>query len=137
MASIITDRGLQVIGATASGTGEANTDRPIDSMSVDDQGTGFSSGDTSLDDAGTVSNHAVNNFDSAPSRSGQTISHEATFGDGEANFEITRIALHNDTEGNVSEATDTLVGGVDGQSLNKTSDFSMTFTLDIQYTDNS
>lgn len=137
MAAIIVNNGLHVIGARASNTGETDHDRAIQSMSVDDQGTGFSATDDALDDAGAVSNEADADFDSTPSRSGETFSHTATFGTSEANFEIQRVALHNDTAANVSTSSTTLVGGVDGQSLTKTSDFSLTVTLDISYSDNS
>ena len=137
MASIIVDRGLNVIAGRASETADGFA--AIESMAVDDDSAAFSAGDDSLDDAGggAPANVATSNFDQTPTRTGQTVSHAATFGTGAANFTIRRVSLHNDVAANVSGTSVTLVGGIDGQSITKTSDFSMTITVDIQYADNS
>lgn len=140
MAAIIPDNGLQRIGVQASqataGTGPTyNASRHIQTMSVDDSAGAFASGHDALDDAGAVSNEA--DAATTNTRSGQVISHVATFGTGVANFEIKRIALHDDTTTNVTTSSTTLVAGIDAQSLTKTSDFSMDITVDITYTDAS
>ena len=103
-------------------------------MSVDDSGTAFTTTDTDL---GSPVNLQVNDFDATPTRTAETVSHVATYDTGEANFTVARIALHNDTAANVTGSSTTLFGGIDGQSITKTSDFSMTITIDITYTDNS
>lgn len=106
-------------------------------MSVDDSTVAFTDTDTALDDGGVVSNEADVDFDATPTRSGQTVSHVATFGTGVANFTIKRIALHNAAAASVTTASDTLVAGLDGQTFGKTSSFSITFTLNVLYSDAS
>jgi hypothetical protein len=105
-------------------------------MSVDDSSTAFGATDTALNSGGAVTNEADVAL-ATPTRSGQVVSHVGTFGTGVANFNIRRIALHDDTTGNVTTSSTTLVAGIDGQSFTKTSDFSMVFTLNITYSDNS
>lgn len=125
-----------MIGGRASATVDAFD--AIQSMSVDDGATGFGTTDTALDDAGGAPTNVVTqDFDATPSRTAQTVEHTATFGTGVANFEIKRIALHNALQGSVSATSDTLVGGIDGQSITKTADFSVSITVQITYTDNS
>lgn len=135
MASKIVNRGLQVIGGRASNT--ADSFDAIQSMSVDDSTVAFANGDTALNSGGAVSNQADADFDQTPIRTNQTVSHTATFGTGVANFTIRRIAIHNAVAASVSSSSTTLVGGVDGQSLTKTSDLVAIFTIDITYTDAS
>lgn len=132
MASIIVNRGLQVIGGRASNT--ADSFDYIRSMSVDDSAVAFTATDTTL---GSPTNEADADFDTTPTRSAQTVTHVATFGTGVANFNIKRIALHNAAAASVTGSSTTLCAGIDGQSLTKTSDFSMTITVKITYTDNS
>lgn len=132
MASLIVNRGLQVIGGRASNTADAFLE--IDSMSVDDSATAFAAGDTALNSGGAVTNEADLDFDATPTRSSQTVSHVATFGTGAANFTIRRIALHNAAAASVSTSSTTLVAGIDGQSLAKTSDFTLAITVRITYT---
>jgi hypothetical protein len=132
MASLIVNRGLQVIGGRASNTADAFLE--IDSMSVDDSSTAFAAGDTALNSGGAVTNEADRDFDATPTRSSQTVSHTVTFGTGEANFTIRRIALHNAAAASVSTSSVTLVAGIDGQSLAKTADFTLTITVRITYT---
>jgi len=45
-----------------------------------------------------------------------------------------RVSLHNDTAANVTGSSTTLVAGIDGQSLTKTSDFTLAITVKITYT---
>lgn len=133
MASIVVNRGLQVIGGRASNTADAFN--AIQVMSVDDRAVAFVAGDTTL---GTPTNEFDDAFDVTPTRSGQVISHLMTLATGEGNFgagnPIRRIALHNDVAGSVSGTSTTLVAGVDGQSLQKTSDFTLAITLKLTYT---
>lgn len=137
MASRIVNRGLQVIAGRASSTADGFA--AIQSMAVDDDSNAFGQTDDSLDDAGggAPANVAAKNFDATPTRSAQTVTHTSTYGTGEGNFTIRRISLHNALEGSVSGTSVTLVGGIDGQSITKTSNFTLTLTVQITYTDNS
>lgn len=122
MASIITDQGLEdsldmTFGITAQDA--------VDAMGVSDFG-GINATTTSI---AAASNKEVNVFDSTPTRSGQEVTCVATFGTSEANFNITDITLHNDGVG----ANTGVFGGIDNQSLTKTSDFSLTITLKVTY----
>lgn len=136
MAASMMTNGLQRIGVQASqatsGAGPTyNSARHIQTMSVDDSSVAFAVGDDALNDGGAVTNEA--DAATTNTRTGQVISHAATFATGAGNFTIRRIALHDDTTGNVSASSTTLVAGVDGQSLVKTSDFALTITLTITY----
>jgi hypothetical protein len=135
MAAIIFNRGLQVIGGRASNTADAFA--ALQSISVDDSSTAFAATDTALNSGGAVTNEADVDFDSTPTRSSQTVTHLGTFGTGVANFTIRRVAIHNAAAASVTTSSTSLVAGIDGQSLTKTSDFSMTFTMSIEYTDAS
>lgn len=129
MAAIITNRGLQVIAGRASNTSDGFLE--IDTMSVDDRAVAFAAGDTQL---GAPANEFDKAFDAPPTRAGQVVSHLSTFATGEANFTIRRVALHNEIPANVSGTSATLVAGIDGQSLTKTSDFSLAITVKLTYT---
>jgi hypothetical protein len=132
MASIIVTRGLQITGGRLSTTVDAF--QALQSLAVDDRATGFAAGDTSLNSPANV---AVVAFDSTPTRSGQTVTHLGTFATGAANFIIKRISLHNAAFGSVTASSTTLYGGIDGQSITKTSDFTVTFTIRITQSDAS
>lgn len=132
MASIIVNRGLQVIGGRASAT--ADSFQAVQTMAVDDSTTSFSAANTSL---GSPTNVVAKGFDVTPTRSAQTITHSSSFTTAEANFTIRRISLHNAASGSVTGSSTTLFSGIDGQSIAKTSDFSMTITVQISYSDNS
>ena len=132
MASIIVNRGLQIIGGRASNTADGFA--AVQSMTVDDRSTAFASGNTTL---GSPTNVTAKAFDATPTRTNQRITHVATFATTEANFTIRRIALHNAAAGSVTGSSTTLFSGIDGQSITKTSDFSMSITINIDYTDNS
>ena len=86
-----------------------------------------------LDDSATDSDAA---FDSTPTRTGQVVSHVATFGVGVV-LTIKRIALHNDTAANVTTSSTTLIAGASGQSLVKDATYSLTITMKITYADAS
>ena len=137
MASIIVNRGLQVIAGRASSTADGFA--AIQSMVLDDDANAFSATDDSLDDAGggAPTNVSPKNFDTTPARTNQTVEHVATWQTTDGNFTVRRISLHNDTELNVTGTSVTLVAGIDGQSITKTSDFQMTIKVNITYTDNS
>lgn len=139
--SLVVNQGLQHIGVRASDASSDGefTSTGIESMAVDDDGNGFSATDDSLDDAGggAPANVATSDFDSEPSRSGQAVSHLATYGTSEANFNIQRISLHRAAAASVSGTSTTLVAGIDSQSLTKTNDFSVTITVDLTYSDAS
>lgn len=132
MASLIVNRGLQVIGGRASNTADAFA--AIQSMAVDDGTSAFAAGHTALNATTTPSNFVAADFDATPTRSGQVVSHAVTFATTEANFAIKRISLHNAAAASVSVSSTTLVGGIDNQSLTKTSDFTLTLTVELSYT---
>lgn len=140
MASIVVNQGLQRIGVQSSqATGSPvtyNVARQIQVMSLDDQSSAFLATDLDLDRSGglTVSNAFDQALSPAPTRTGQVITHVTTYATGVGNFTTRRLALHDDTAGNVTTSSDTLVSGVDGQSLTKTNDFTMTPTLKLTYT---
>lgn len=106
-------------------------------MSFDDSSVAFAAGDTALNSGGSVTNAYDQVLDSVPTESGQTITCVATIGTGSGNFTIRRIALHDDTTTNVTTSSSTLFGGIDGQALTKTVDFTMAITLTITFTDAS
>lgn len=132
MAAKIVNRGLQVIGGRASSTADAFD--AIQTMAVDDSSTSFL---TTHTDLGTPTNVVAVAFDSTPTRSSQTVTHIATFSSAQANFTIRRISLHNAASGSVTGSSTTLCAGIDAQSITKTSDFTMTITITIAYTDAS
>lgn len=103
-------------------------------MAVDDATEAFQAADTKLDDGTGYTQEFDAAFDSTPTESGQTITHIMTIPTGSGNFTIKRISLHDDTAANVSGTSTTLVGGVDGQSLTKTSDFTLAITMKLTYT---
>ena len=141
----IVNQGLQRIGINASQVGGAGAvgssqtvTRYIMTMSVDDNATNFAASDTALNTSrGAITNEYDQLLDAFPTRSGQTISHICTIATGNANFTIKGIALHDDTSTNVTSSSATLVAGIAGQSITKTSSFSLAITLSILYTDNS
>ena len=139
MAAITVNNGLQRIGCQSSqatsGSGPTyNASRQIQTMSVDDSTTAFASTHTALNTGGAVSNEFDAAFDSTPTRSSQTITHIMTIPTGSGNFTIKRVALHDDTATNVTTSSTTLVAGIDGQSLTKTSDFTLAITVNLLYT---
>lgn len=139
MAALVFTRGLQRIGVQASqataGTGPTySATRHIQTMSVDDNASAFQASDNDLDRAGALT--IVNEFDAALTtltRTNQTITHAMTIPTGSGNFTIRRIALHDDTPTNVTVSSDTVVAGIDGQSLAKTSDFTLAITVTLTY----
>lgn len=139
MAAKVTDQGLQRIGVQASqatsGSGPTySATRHIQVMSIDDSSVAFADGHTALNSGGAVSSEFDMAFDaSGVTRSGLVVSHVATIPTGSGNFTIRRIALHDNAAGSVDATTSTLIAGVDGQSIVKTSDFTIAFTLTLTY----
>ncbi len=139
MASIIVDRGCsrlvtQAFQAT-TGTVTYSATRHIQVMSVDDGTVAFAAGHTNLESGGAVANEYDAAFDAAPISSGRTVTWSMTVPTGSGNFTIKRIANHDDTATNVTDTSITLCMGVDNQTLQKTSDFSL--RIDNVLTENS
>lgn len=141
MAAIVVNQGLQRVGINASvvGGGSAigssqSITRYIMTMAVDDNATGFSASHTNLLSAGSITNEFDQLLTALATRSGQAITHVTTYATTDANFTIKRVSLHDDTATNTTTTSTTLVCGVDGQTLGKTSDFTLAITLVLTYT---
>ena len=137
MAAKIVNRGLLRIGQQASQSTNYNVARYIRTMSIDDGTAAFAAGHTALNSGGAITNEYDQAFDATPTEASQTITHICTIPTGQGNFTIRRVALHDDTAANVTTSSATLVAGIDGQSLTKTSDFSLAINLTITYADAS
>lgn len=141
MAALIVNQGLQRIGINASAVGTLadaasfTTTRWIRTMAVDDGTVAFAAGHTNINSGGAVGNEFDQKLDApGATQVGQVVSHVMTIGTPDAIFVIKRISLHDDTAANVSVSSTTLMGGVDGQSLTKTTAFTLAITLKITYT---
>lgn len=135
----VVNRGLQITGGRTFST--ADSFAAVQSLSVDDATGNFEAAHTAINGTGgtarTITNSAVQNFDATPTRSNQTVSCVTTLATGTANFTIKGVALHNITSGSVTTSSTTLFAGIAGQSITKTSSFSLAITLSVLYTDNS
>lgn len=130
MASLIVNQGLENSGKLLAGIAGSTI---IAAMSWDDNTTGFSAANTKLNDAGAISNF-VTNITSNTTVGSQTIQFEATVTTAQLNgVTIKRIALHNAATAAVTTASNTLYGGVDAQTIAKTSDFSLITRLQVQF----
>lgn len=129
MASLIVNRGLQMIGNRASGLTGANSSAMV-TMVVDSKAVAFVAGDTTI----AASTFRAKAFDATPTRTNQTVSHVTTYTSTQANFTIRRVSLHNSAAASVSSNSASLIGGVDNQSLAKTTSFSLEITLQLTYT---
>ena len=141
MADIVTTNGLQRVlvqafQATAGSGPTYNVARFIRTLAIDDQAGAFAAGHDQLNDAGAVANEFDVAFDSA-TQSGVVTTVVATIPSGSGNFTIRRVSMHDDTTTNVTTSSTTLCMGIDGQSLTKTSDFSITFTITVTASDQS
>lgn len=102
-------------------------------MSWDDQTTGFTSTNTALNGAGAVATFVVN-ITSNTTVGSNTIQFEGTLTTAQFNGgTVKRIALHNAATAAVTTASNTLYGGVDAQTIAKTSDFSLITRLQVQF----
>lgn len=141
----VVNQGLQRIGINAASVGGGapvgdpqTTTRYLMTMSVDDNANDFAAADTTLQTSrGAVTNEHDQLLDGLATMVAQTISFTSTLGTGDANFIIRGIAWHDDTPANVSATTSTLLAGIAGQSITKTSNFSLEITGEITFTDNS
>lgn len=138
MAGRITERGLQRIGVQASqataGAGPTySATRHLQVMSLDDGTGALAAAHDDASDPGAITNFFDKVFDTAPTRSGQVITHVTTYATTEGNFVIRKILIHDDTVANVNSTSATLVGGVDQQSITGTADFTKQFTITITY----
>lgn len=135
----VVNRGLQVTGGRAFNTADAFA--AVQALSIDDATGNFEAAHTAINGTGgtarTITNSFAQNFDATPTRSNQTISCVTTIPTGSGNFTIKGVALHNITAGSVTTSSVTLFAGIAGQSITKTSSFSLAITLSVLYTDNS
>lgn len=132
MANLIVTQGLGFAADILAGIN--GPPAKVQSMSVDDGGA-FAAGNTKLNDgAGFTQFVAVAMDATFPSRAGAVLSFQGTFSTSQGNFGIKRVALHNIAFGSVTASSATLFGGVDTQSLTKTSDFSLTLKVNITFT---
>ena len=129
MASLVVNRGLQLIGNRASGITGANSSAMI-TMVADSKVTALASTNTTI----AASTFRAKAFDSTPTRSNQTVSHVTTFTTTQANFVIRRLTLHNLAAASVTSNSSSLIAGIDGQALTKTTSFSLAVTLSMSYT---
>lgn len=135
MANRIVTRGLLRIGQQASESTNYNAARNIQTMMVDDSTVAFAAGDTAANTGGAVTNAFDKVLDATPTEAAPAvISHVMTLLTTDYNQTVKRISLHDDVAATVTTSTSTLVGGVDAQSLLKTTDFSLAITLKITYT---
>lgn len=141
----IVNQGLQRIGINASivgggaGVGASQTvTRYTFTMGVDDNASNFAATDTAQNTRGALTNKAAQLLDALATRSSQTVTHVCTYATGTANFTIKGITLIDDSVANWNSGAGTdLVAGIAGQSITKTSSFSLAISVAITYTDNS
>lgn len=134
MTSRIVNRGLLSIGRNASHSTGFSTSRFIQTLSVDDSTNVFGQTDSALNSAGSFTNSFDQAIATTPTETSQTIRHSVTIVTSDAAFTHRRIALHDDTAANVTTGSSSVVAGIDGQSIAKTTEFSLTYTLDLTYT---
>ena len=135
MAHLIVSNGLQ---ASAKETFNISGGAQVQSMAWD-TGTGageaFTASDTALNAHGAVTVIAKA-FDSTfPSLAAQTVTCQGTLATGDFNGNtIGRVSLHTTAFGSVTSSTTGLYGGIDQQSIAKTSDFSLVTQVTIAFT---
>lgn len=133
MARLVVNQGLQVIGQRASAFG--GPPAAITSMAVDNgtaASNSFLATHTALSNGGATINSIATQLFSALTTSAQTVQHFSLYGTAAANFQIGRVSLHNSIAPTLSTAS--LIGGIDQQSLTKTTDFTLQIEVDITYT---
>lgn len=137
MAAKVVNQGLIRCGKQTFESTNYNAARNVQTMSVDDSAVAIAAGDTAANSGGAITNFFDKVFDATPTESAQTITCVMTLASGEGNFTVRRILLHDDTAANVTSSSSSLFGGIDGQSLTKTLDFTMEITITVAFTDNS
>lgn len=135
MAALVTNQGLQRCGRNTSAVGVApltnlNTADWLQTLSVDNSATALAAATTTC---GSPTSFWDQSLDATPTISGQTVTHVSTIPTGQGNFTIARAILHFGTPTTVTGASATVHSGVDGQSLGKTLDFSLAFTITHLY----
>lgn len=150
MTAIVLNQGLQRIGINMSAVGTTlgtslSTARWFQTMAVDTNTGGagfprnFAAGDVACSSDGTAGGTAPTSsydalLDATPTRSAQTTSHVMTIPTGSGNFLIVRVSLHDDTATNTTGTSATLAAGLDGNSISKSSSFTLKITLNLLYT---
>lgn len=107
----------------------------IQSMAVDNgtaASNSFLAAHTALSNGGATINSIATQSFSSLLTSAQTVQHFSLYGTAAANFQIGRVSLHNSAAPTLSTAS--LIGGIDQQSLTKTTDFTLQIEVDISYT---
>lgn len=133
MASLLTNPGLEKSGARIAGIAGSTH---VQSMAWDNAtgaGGAFTATMSKLSDGGATTSTAA--ATTATTVGAQTIRYEATLTTAAFNGNnIGRISLHFQTAASVTTATTFLYGGIDQQTIAKTSEFSLQTLLDITYT---
>lgn len=133
-----TGRNLAAVGLGGAVGASQTLTRYLMTMSVDDNSSNFAAADTALNTSrGAITNEADQLLDALASIASQTISFTTTFATGTANFVHRGLAWHDDTATNVTTSSTTLLAGIAGQSITKSSSFSLAYTGQITFTDNS
>ncbi len=130
MAALVVNQGLIRCGKQTFQSTNYNVARQVQTGSVDDSATALVAGATTL---GSPTNEFDVARDATPTESSQTIVFVYTIPTGSGNFTIKRLCEHDDTAANVTGSSATLFGGVDAQSLAKTSDFSLAVTKNYTF----
>lgn len=135
MASVNMTQGLKMVGDRASGVSGAAAANA--GMSVDDN-TSFTNTDTSVASTGGTPVHFQGNaLDSTPTGGSAAtpyvVTHVMTVTTAQYNtFVVKRIGLHNSAA--PTNASTTLMFGIDGFSLTKASTFSLVISFKLSYT---
>lgn len=135
MANVNMTQGLKMVGDRASGV--AGAAAAIAGMSVDDNAS-FTNTDTSCSSTGGApANFQGNALNSTPTGGAAAtpyvVSHVMTLTTAQYNtFIVKRIGLHNSAA--PTNASATLMFGIDGLSLTKQSSFSLITTFKLSYT---
>lgn len=135
MAAVNFTQGLKMVGDRASGV--AGAAAAIAGMSFDDNTVAFAASHTSCASGGASPHFQGNALDSTPTggaaASPYVVSHVCTLTTAQFNtFTVKRIALHNSAT--PTDASTTLMFGIDGWSLLKNSGFALIPTFKLQYT---
>ena len=135
MAAVNFTQGLKMVGDRASGV--AGAAAAIAGMSFDDNTVSFAASQTSCASGGASPHFQGNALDSTPTggaaASPYVVSHVCTLTTAQFNtFTVKRIALHNSAT--PTDASTTLMFGIDGWSLLKNSGFALIPTFKLQYT---